>query len=106
MQNARSIRTSILAVALFAGLPLASPPRAHAASKEIIELQTQVQQLLDEVQRLQSTLDSRFGVLQHLVEQSTDNVNRMSSAMEALQQKVAAQNEALSGKVDTAAGQV
>jgi tol-pal system protein YbgF len=106
MQNARSIRTSILAVALFASLPLAAPPRALAASKEIIELQTQVQQLLDQVQRLQSTLDSRFGVLQHLVEQSTDNVNRMSAAVDALQQKVAAQNEALSGKVDTAAGQV
>lgn len=106
MQNVRSLRTRILAVALLASLPFAAPPRAHAASKEIIELQTQVQQLLDMVQRLQSTLDAKFGVLQNLVEQSTDNVNRMSAAVDALQQKVAAQNEALSGKVDTAAGQV
>jgi tol-pal system protein YbgF len=106
MQNVRSLRTRILSVALFASLPFAAAPRAHAASKEIIELQTQVQTLLDQVQRLQSTLDAKFGVLQHLVEQSTDNVNRMSAAVDTLQQKVAAQNEALSGKVDTAAGQV
>jgi hypothetical protein len=56
-----------LAIVLSASLP------AHAASKEIIELQTQVQQLLDMVQRLQSTVDSRFGLVQHLVEQSTDS---------------------------------
>jgi TolA-binding protein len=84
---------------------LASPP-AHAASKEIIELQTQVQQLMDMVQRLQSTLDSRFGVLQHLVEQTADNANQMSVSITALQQKINAQNEASGGKLDTVSGQV
>jgi hypothetical protein len=54
------------------------PVPAHAASKEIIELQTQVQQLLDMVQRLQSTLDTRFGVLQHLAQQTADNANQMT----------------------------
>ena len=54
-------------VAAIAAAALCVPMPAHAASKEIIELQTQVQQLVDMVQRLQSTLDSRFGVLQHLV---------------------------------------
>ena len=83
-----------------------APVRAHAASKDIIELQTQVQQLLDMVQRLQSTLDTRFGVLQHLVEQTADNANQMTATVNALQQKLNAQNEALGGKVDTASGQV
>ncbi len=54
------------------------PERAHAASKEIIELQTQVQQLLDMVQRLQSTLDTRFGVLQNLAQQTADDANQMT----------------------------
>ena len=63
-------------------------------SKEIIELQTQVQQLLDMMQRLQSTLDTRFGVLQHLAEQTADNVNQMTATVNALQQKINAQNEA------------
>jgi len=85
---------------LFASLP------AHAASKEIIELQTQVQQLLDMVQRLQSTVDSRFGLVQHLVEQSTDSVNQMNATITAMQQKLNAQSEGTNGKLDTVSGQV
>jgi tol-pal system protein YbgF len=79
---------------------------ARAASKEIIELQTQVQQLLDMVQRLQSTLDGRFGVLQHLVEQAADNSNQMTVTVNALQQKINAQSEAGNGKLDAVSGQV
>jgi TolA-binding protein len=82
------------------------PVPAHAASKEIIELQTQVQQLLDMVQRLQSTLDTRFGVLQHLAEQTADEANQMTASVNALQQKINAQNEATNGKLDTTSGQV
>jgi tol-pal system protein YbgF len=86
---------------------LASAPiPAHAASKEIIELQTQVQQLLDMVQRLQSTFDSRFSVLQHLAEQTADDANRMTATVNSLQQKINAQAEAVSGKLDTTSGQV
>jgi tol-pal system protein YbgF len=95
-----------LAFTLLAAVACLSPVRAHATSKEIIELQTQVNQLLDMVQRLQSTVDTKFGLIQHLVEQTADNANRMSSAVEALQQKIATQNEALSGKMDTTAGSV
>ena len=106
MSNASTNRNRLLAAALLATVFTLAPVRAHAASKEIVELQTQVQQLLDMVQRLQSTLDTRFGVLQHLVEQTADSTNRMSSAVDALQQKIAAQNEAISGKIDTSTGQV
>jgi len=105
MKNARNLRR-LFSLALVAALLNFAPLRAHAASKEIIELQTQVQQLLDMMQRLQSTMDSRFGVIQHLVEQTADSTNRMAAAVDTLQQKVAAQNEALSGKLDTTAGQV
>jgi tol-pal system protein YbgF len=82
------------------------PRPAHATSKEIIELQTQVQQLLDMVQRMQSTLDTRFGVIQHLVEQDTDNVNRMSALVTAMQQKMNADSDASTGKTDALSGQV
>jgi tol-pal system protein YbgF len=92
-------------VLLLAAMLMTAPP-AHAASKEIIELQTQVQQLLDMMQRLQSTVDSRFGLVQHLVEQSTDSVNQMNATVSALQQKVNAQTEASGGKLDTVSGQV
>ncbi len=106
MQIAYTLRYRFLALALLASLFAMAPARAHAASKEIIELQTQVQQLLDMVQRLQSTLDTRMGVLQHLAEQTADNSNRVTAAVEALQQKLGAQNEAVTGKLDTNAGQI
>ena len=91
---------------LLAAAMLTTSLPAHAASKEIIELQTQVQQLLDQMQRLQSTVDSRFGLVQHLVEQSTDSVNQMNAAVTAMQQKLNAQSEATGGKLDTVSGQV
>ena len=83
-----------------------STPRARAVSKEIVELQTQVQQLLDQVQRLQSTLDTKMGVLQHLAEQTADQANQMTTAVTALQQKLNSQNDAAGAKLDTVSGQV
>ena len=109
MIDAKSIHTSSsfrCAAAVLTAILALAPVRAHAASKEIIALQTQVQQLLDMVQRMQSTLDTRFGVLQHLVEQTADNANQMTQTVNALQQKINQQNDALSGKIDTASGQV
>src|SRR6266702_5065393 len=105
MLRTRTLRNRLLAVLLLAMVFGLVPVRAHAAAIEIIELQTQVQQLLDMVQRLQSTLDTRFGVLQHLVEQTADSANRMTASVDALQQKINAQNEAVTGKLDTASGQ-
>jgi TolA-binding protein len=106
MQRAFTLRNRFIAAALLAAVVAVTPLRAHAASKEIIELQTQVQQLLDMVQRMQSTLDQKFGVMQHLIEQTADNANQMNATVNALQQKLNAQNESLGGKVDTASGQV
>jgi tol-pal system protein YbgF len=102
----RILRNRHLAAAVLAVVFASVPVPAHAASKEIVELQTQVQQLLDMVQRMQTTLDGRFSVLQHLVEQTADNANQMSASVNALQQKIAAQNEAGGGKLDTVSGQV
>ena len=78
MLKAFTFRHRSVAAAVLAAVLALAPARAHAASKDIIQLQTQVQQLLDMVQRLQSTLDTRFGVLQHLVEQTADTANQMT----------------------------
>jgi tol-pal system protein YbgF len=106
MLKAYTLRYRFVAAAVLAAVLALAPARAHAASKEIIALQTQVQQLMDMVQRLQSTLDTRFGVLQHLVEQTADTANQMTQTVNTLQQKINQQNDALSGKIDTASGQV
>ena len=106
MLKLHTLRNRFLGAAFVATVLASVPVPAHATSKEIIELQTEMQQLLDQVQRLQSTLDSRFGVLQHLVEQSADNVNQMTVTVNALQKKIDAQSEAGNGKLDTVSGQV
>jgi tol-pal system protein YbgF len=106
MQIAGSVRNRIVVAALFAVVIASAPVRAHAVSKEMIELQTQVQQLLDMVQRMQSTLDQRFGVLQNLAQQTADQAKQMSGTVNDLQQKINSQNEGLGGKVDTVSGQV
>lgn len=94
-----------MAAAAVALLLTATPSPAHAASKEIIELQTQVQTLLDLVQRIQSTLDTRFGVLQNLAQQTADNATQMNAAVNALQKSIAAEGEATNGKLDAVSGQ-
>jgi TolA-binding protein len=106
MSSYHALRNRFLAAAALAMVLTAAPVPAHAASKEIIELQTQVQQLLDMVQRLQSTIDTRFGVLQHLVEQTADNANQMTVTINAMQQKINTQTDATGGKLDTVSGQV
>jgi TolA-binding protein len=106
MHKSSLLRHGLLAIAALVLLfgPAAKP--AHAVSKEMVELQTQVQQLLDAVQRLQSTMDARLGVLEHLAQQTADQSNQVSTAVTALQQKISAQNDAVSGKVDGVSGQV
>lgn len=88
------MRKLFIHLAAFAAFALLCPvPNAHAASKEIIQLQTQVQTLQDMLQRLQQTNDSRLAVMQHLIEQTADSVNRMSQTMNGIQQQLQTQSE-------------
>jgi TolA-binding protein len=106
MQRTNTLRNRLLAGAAIALLLAVAPAPARAASKEIIELQTQVQQLLDMVQRIQSTLDTRFGVMQNLAQQTADNATQMTAAVNALQKTLATQNDATNGKLDASSSQV
>ncbi|HEY1767761.1 MAG TPA: tetratricopeptide repeat protein [Terracidiphilus sp.] len=105
MLRSSAIRNRLLAAAALVLLLAPAGVPAHAVSKEIVALQTQVQQLLDMVQRLQSTVDTRFGVVQNLAQQTADAANQMTAAVGDLQKKLNAQNDALSGKLDAASGQ-
>jgi TolA-binding protein len=106
MKMVRTVRNRVLTAAVFVALLASAPKPAHAVSKEIIQLQTQVQQLLDMVQRLQSTMDTRFGVLQNLAQQTADQAKQMNGTVLDLQQKLNSQGEGVNGKVDTVSGQV
>lgn len=101
-----TLRYRILAVVAVAAMLVPAAVPAHAVSKEMVELQTQVQQLLDMVQRLQSTVDTKFALMQNLAQQTADQASQMTTTVNALQQKLNAQDQAESGKVDTVSGQV
>jgi tol-pal system protein YbgF len=106
MLNLDRFRNRLFAVTVMAAVLGPVAGRAESTKDSVIALQTQVQQLMDMVQRLQSTVDTRFGVVQHLVEQTADSANRMTAAVDALQQKIQTQNDATNGKLDTTSGQM
>ena len=85
---------------------LAPSPAAFAANKDMIQLQTQMQQLQDAVARLQQSNDERMGVLKDLIQQNSDSVNKMSSAVDTLQKQLQNQQEGQGGKMDQVSGQV
>jgi tol-pal system protein YbgF len=97
-------RWLITAVVFGAALCCASP--AFAVSKDMVQLQTQIQQLQDAVARLQQSNDERMGVMKDLIQQSADSINKMSGVVESLQKQMQAQQEAQSGKTDQLSGQI
>jgi tol-pal system protein YbgF len=99
------VRNQIAGLAIAALLFTTVRP-AFGVSKEIIQLQTQVQTLTDQVARLQQTLDERMGVLRNLVEQSTDSVNKMSAAVGDLQRKSQAETSDTNSKLEQVSGQI
>jgi tol-pal system protein YbgF len=79
---------------------------AFAVNKDMVQLQTQIQQLQDAVARLQQSNDERMGVMKDLIQQSADSVNKMSVALDAIQKQLQTQHEAQSAKADQVSGQI
>ena len=99
-------RNRISAVlALFLVLSLAVGP-VSGASKEMVQLQTQVQQLQEQMTAMQRSFDERMGVMKNLVEQDTDAVNKVATALNGLQATLAKQQGDSGSKVDQVSGQV
>jgi TolA-binding protein len=95
----------LASAALFAATLFSSSP-AFAVNKDMVQLQTQIQQLQDAVARLQQSNDERMGVLKDLMQQSADSVNKMSATVDALQKQMQTQQEAQNGKIDQVSGQI
>ena len=79
---------------------------AFAVSKEIVQLQTQVQALQDQMTQMRQSFDERMGVMKNLIEQSTDNMNKVAGAVNELQQKLQQQNSDIAGRTDQVSGQI
>ncbi len=97
-------KASVLALVV-AGV-MVFPVASMAQKKEIVQLQTQMQMLTDQMQNLQRSNDERLGVMKNLMEQNSDTVNKLASTLDALQKNIAAQQQQTQGKVDDVSGQI
>lgn len=100
MKIQRLFAVSVVAGVLFLNLP------AFGVSKEIIQLQTQVQALQDQVARMQQSFDSGMGVMKNLIEQNTDTMNKLATTMTQLQQVLQKQNADAGTRTDQLSGQL
>jgi len=94
--------------ALFAALLILSLGVAPAwgVSKDMVQLQTQVQQLQEQMTAMQRSFDERMGVMKNLVEQDTDAVNKVANALNALQTTLQKQQNEGGSKTDQLSGQI
>jgi tol-pal system protein YbgF len=83
------------------GGALFAPQPAGAVSKEMIELQQTVTQILQAQQDLRSTVDGNNAALRTLVQQSLDSVNRLSGEMGAVQKSVQEVQANTGSRIDT-----
>ena len=88
------------------GLALFLAPAAFSANKEMVQLQTQIQDLQDKVARLQQSNDERFGAMRSLIEQNTDTVNRVANSLDAISHTLQTSTADQGGKVDQVSAQV
>ena len=93
-------RFAILSAVCIATLP------AWSVNKETIQLQTQVQQLQEQMTAMQRSFDERMGVMNNLVERDTDAVNKAAAAINALQLTLQKQQGDSASHVDQLSGQL
>jgi tol-pal system protein YbgF len=99
----RTQRLSTILVFLLL-LWLATP--AWGVSREIVQLQTQVQALQDQMTHMQQSFDERMGVMKNLVEQSTDSMNKVAASITELQGSLQKQQTDTGTHVDQISGQI
>lgn len=83
-----------------------SAPASAGTKEQLIQLQTQVQALQDQMARMQQSFDERMGVMRNLVEQSTDSINRLNTSLASFDKGVKTQITDSGGKVDQLSTQV
>jgi tol-pal system protein YbgF len=79
---------------------------SSAANKDMVQLQTQIQALQDQMARMQQSFDERMGVMRNLVEQNSDTMNKLTTTLTQLQQTLQKQSTDTSGRTDQLSGQL
>jgi tol-pal system protein YbgF len=83
------------------GGAILTPPPAGAVSKEMIELQQQVQQLIQAQRDMRSVMDTNNATLKTLVQQSLDSINQLNNQMGGLQKTVQEMQANTGARIDT-----
>ena len=99
----KSTRTPLIGLALFFAVCIAP---AYAVNKDIVELQTQVTALQQQMTQIKQSFDERMGVMKNLLEQNTDVANTVATAINGLQSSVNKQQQDRAGQVDQISGQI
>jgi tol-pal system protein YbgF len=98
----QSFAVLLIALAFAAVQPLA----AQNTKSQLIQIQTQLQIMQDNMARMQQSFDERMGAMRDMATQQTDSVNKMGVAVQNLQKSLGAQTNDASSKVDQISGQV
>jgi len=99
------LKRSCGVLAILAAIFIATLP-AWGVSKEMVQLQTQVQTLQDQMTHMQQSFDERMGVMKNLMDQNTDSMNKVTAAIGALQGSLEKLQNENSSKVDQLSGQI
>ena len=101
MTTKQRITTLIAGAAL---LTLTIP--AQAANKDMVQLQTQVQMLQEQMTGMQRNFDERMGVMKSLSEQNTDTMNKLAASIDKLQTIIQKQQADTGTRGDQFSGQI
>src|SRR5579864_234412 len=84
----------------------ASPANAADQKSQLIQIQTQLQIMQDNMTQMKQSFDERMGVMKDMLTQQNESVNKMSETVQNLQKTLGAQTNDASSKVDQVSGQV
>ncbi len=87
------------------GGAMLAPQPASAVSRDMIELQQQVAQILQGQQDMRSAMDSNNATIRTLVQQSVDSVNKLSAEMNSVQKSMQEVQANTGARIDTMAQQ-
>src|SRR5436309_2455087 len=98
----RKLRMAVVGLGILAGTVL---PASAGTKEQLIQIQTQVQNLQDQMSQMKQSFDERMGVMRNLVEQTTDSVNKMNNSVAGLDKSLRQQTTDSGTKVDQLSGQ-
>jgi len=91
---------------VLSGLLFLAASPAWAANRDMVQLQTQVQDLQDRMTRMQQSFDERMGIMKNLLDQNTDTVNKVGAAVSNLQNGIQRQQSESGAHVEQLSGQL